>query len=75
MQDDTLGISVCGYRSQKMNTFLNTQTNFMGLQFGRDKCQKMHIGKRHRNSEFCKDGKVDAWEDVIQNDELIDKYV
>ena len=75
MQDDTLGISVCGYRSQKMNTFLNTQTNFMGLQFGRDKCQKMHIGKKQRNSDICKDGKVDAWEDVINNGELIDKYV
>ena len=75
MQDDTLGISLCGYKSQKMNAFMNTQTNLMGLQFGRDKCQSMHIGKRHRNSDICKDSKVDAWEDIVVKDELIDKYV
>ena len=75
MQDDTLGISLCGYKSQKMNAFMNTQTNLMGLQFGRDKCQTMHIGRRPRKSAFCKDSKFDAWEDIVVKDELIDKYV
>ena len=31
--------------------------------------------KKNRNSDICKDGKVDAWEDVIKNGELSDKYV
>ena len=75
MQDDTLGISTCGYRSQKMNTFMNTQTNLMGLQFGRDKCEKLHIGKKPRNLDLCIDSKVDVWEDILESDELIDKYI
>ena len=37
MVDDTLGISVCGVKSNKMNSFLNTRTNLMNLQFGCDK--------------------------------------
>ena len=52
MQDDTLGISVCGVRSKQMNQFLTTRTAIMKLQFGQEKCEKMHIGKRHRNSEI-----------------------
>ena len=75
MQENTSAISVFGYRSQKMNTFMNKQTNVMGLQFGRDDCQKMLNGKRHRNSDICQDGKVDAWEDVVHNDEHIDNNV
>ena len=75
MQDDTLGINSCGYKSQKMNMFMNTQTNLMGLQYGRDKCVKMHLGKRTRNLDICIDSKVDAWEDIIENDELVDKYI
>ena len=47
MQDDTLGISVCGYKSRKMNNFLNTRTQIMGLQFGSEKCEKLHIGKKN----------------------------
>ena len=59
MQDDTLGVSVCGFKSRKMNNFLNTRTNIMGLQFGSDKCEKMHIGKRHVNTNICVDSEVD----------------
>jgi hypothetical protein len=75
MQDDTLGISNCGYRTQKMNTFLNTQTNLMGLQFGRDKCEKMHIGKKPRNLDLCIDSKVDAWEVMVKKDQQVDTYI
>ena len=79
MQDDTLGVSECGFRSWKTNNFLNTRSNTMGLQFGSDKCEKMHIGKKH-NENICADFEVDAWEDVISTDqngkeELKDKYV
>ena len=28
-----------------------------------------------KNYDICKDSKVDAWEDEIENDELVDKYV
>ena len=47
MQDDTLGISECGYKTRAMNEFLNYRTNLMNLQYGSTKCVKMHIGKTH----------------------------
>ena len=37
MIDDTLGISVCGVKTQKMNEFFNLRTSLMNLQFG---CEK-----------------------------------
>ena len=78
MQDDTLGVSECGFKSRKTNNFLNTRTNIMGLQFGRDKCVKMHIGKK-QNENICTAFEVDVWEDVIEsdlygNEELKDTY-
>ena len=78
MQDDTLAVSKCGYQTTKMNTFLNTRTNIMGLQFGRDKCVRMHIGKR-KNYNICGECKVDAWKDEVithkdGRHELQDKY-
>ena len=46
MQDDTLAVSECGYKTIRMNNFLNTQTNIMSLQFGRDKCVKLLLAKQ-----------------------------
>ena len=40
MVDDTLGVSICGYRTNQMHTYLNTRTSIIGLQFGCDKCNK-----------------------------------
>ena len=50
----------------------------MNLQFGQEKCEKMHIGKTH-NSDICADMSVDSWkEDLIHNEkwekELSDIY-
>ena len=36
MQDDILSISECGFKSRKMNQFLNTETKLINLQFGSD---------------------------------------
>ena len=51
----------------------------MGLQFGIDKCVKMHIGK-NENLGICAECKVDVWKDDIvkhmgEHDQLQDKYV
>ena len=80
MQDDTLGVSVCGFKSRKMNNFLNTRTKIMKLQFGSDKCEKLHIGKRHINTNICADFEVDVWQDKIMQKEdgskyLVDRYI
>ena len=52
----------------------------MGLQFGSEKCEKLHIGKRHVNKDICSDFEVDVWKDQIVQKEngnpvLIDKYI
>ena len=33
--------------SVKINGFLNAKTNVKKIQFGGDKCHKMHVGKKH----------------------------
>ena len=45
MVDDLFTISVCGYKTNLMNKFINTKTAMKKLQFGTSKCVKMHVGK------------------------------
>ena len=59
MIDDLLSISECGVESVKSNAFLNSKTNIKKLQFGGDKCYKLHIGKKkHLCPELLH---VDSW--------------
>ena len=58
MVDDTIGISNCGLDSVLMTAHLNAQTNIKKLQFGKDKCHKLHIGT---NTNVCCDNFVDTW--------------
>ena len=79
MQDDTLTVSACGMKTSKMNTMINTHASVMGLQFGSEKCVKIHVGKNH-NPDICGEGKVDAWVDEIVkeedgNERVKDKYM
>ena len=37
----------------------------MNLQFGNDKCEKIHIGKRH-NKDICPTLEVDSWKEVLE---------
>ena len=67
MQDNTLGIGECGVKSKAMNAFLNTRTNLMGLQFGNDKCVKMHVGKKHQEN-ICPDLSIDCWKEAVVED-------
>ena len=51
----------------------------MGLQFGRDKCVKLHIG-RTKQKDVCSECKVDAWKDELVkhesgHEELCDRYL
>ena len=74
MQDDTLGISVCGVRSKQMNQFLTTRTAIMKLQFGQDKCEKMYIGKTY-NSDICPEMSVDSWKEKLIVNEMEEKEI
>ena len=58
MIDDLLSISECGVESVKSNAFLNSKTNIKKLQFGGDKCYKLHIGKK---KHLCPELHVDSW--------------
>ena len=77
-QDDSLAISTCGYKTREMNDFLNTRTNLMCLQYGKEKCVTMHVGKNH--SDFkCVNGVVDAWDEKVVGENgifnLIDEHI
>ena len=60
MQDDTLTVSNCGYKTQKITTLLNTCTSTMRLQFGSSKCVRMHVGKT-QSTALCCIGEIDSW--------------
>ena len=74
MQDDTLGISVCGVISKQINQFLTTRKAIMKLQFGKEKCEKMHIGKTY-NSDICPEMPVDSWKEKLIVDEMEEKEI
>jgi hypothetical protein len=67
MQDDTLSVSKCGFKTTKINNLINSRTNIMGLQFGKEKCVKMHIGKT-QNIDICTDCEVDSWKENVTKD-------
>ena len=68
MVDDTLGISVCGVGSKNMNSFLNKRTSLMNLQFGCDKCEKVHVGKK-KNTDICPKLTIDSWKEQVEEED------
>ena len=59
MVDDLLCVSTCGLQSVEMNAYINAKTNLKKLQFGENKCHKMHVGPKNK---CCPDLFVDKWE-------------
>ena len=59
MVDDLIIVTACGYKATMANAFVNTKTNQKKLQFGTEKCHKMHVGKKVE--EICPDLFVDGW--------------
>ena len=71
MVDDLVCISECGVNSVLMNAFINAKTNIKKLQFGVNKCQKMHVGA---NRSYCPELKVDKWEvKLVENFQTSEK--
>ena len=69
MVDDLLTISECGYKTNLVNQYINLKTATKRLQFGTDKCIKMHIG-RAKNDILCKDCHVGNWNvDIVTDPE------
>ena len=65
MVDDLLCISSCGIDSVLMNSFIKAKTNIKKLQFGEDKCHRMHVGK---DSTICPVLSIDKWKVKKKNE-------
>ena len=58
MIDDLACVSTCGIETIKANSYINAKSNMKKLQFGQDKCHKMHVGKK---KIYCPDLFIDSW--------------
>jgi hypothetical protein len=63
MVDDLLCISECGYKTTMMNSYMKVKTNSKKLQFGVEKCKKIHVGKNY-DSFKCRSLSVDFWKEI-----------
>ena len=52
MIDDIIGVTLAGYNSAQMNSYLNVKTADKYLQFGLDKCKAMVVGKQQKLTMF-----------------------
>ena len=80
--DDIISVSEIGYKTIRMNSFINAQLAMKKLRLGAKKCFVMHVGNEHdnyKNVELCIDGwdvkTVDnfmtgelEWDDVLKED-------
>ena len=72
MIDDLVCVSECGHRTTMLNAFLNHKTSSKKLQFGVDKCKKLHVGLVRREYK-CQNLKIDKWEEIrIRNEENVE---
>ena len=67
MVDDVLTISECGYKTSIIHGYMKMKTDGKKLQFGADKCKKMHIGK-FCECYKCQILKVDYWKEIEVKD-------
>ena len=58
MVDDLICVSNCGVNSQIMNSFINVKSNMKKLQFGEQKCNRIHVGK---DKTVCPPIVIDKW--------------
>ena len=56
MIDDILTISESGYKTARINSFINAKIAIKKLQLGPKKCSVLHTGKGHANIELYVDG-------------------
>ena len=59
MVDDILCVSECGMSSVILNSYIKAKTNIKKLQYGVEKCHKMHVGKK---TVVCPELYIDEWE-------------
>ena len=67
MVDDQIAVAKCGLDSVMSSVHINSQTNIKRLQFGENKCFKLHIGK---NKNVCSENVIDTWELRSDNESI-----
>ena len=65
--DDLFTISICGYKTNLLNKYINTKSATKKLQFGTTKCVKLHVGKTC-NKTLCGDLHVGGWKLNVETD-------
>ena len=60
MLDDLISISECGHKTYMAHSYIKCKTSSKKLQFGAEKCKKMHIGKT-LDEYKCQPLFVDKW--------------
>ena len=73
MVDDVLCVSDCGVDTVLLNAFMRAKSNIKKVQYGVEKCHKIHVGKK---SSCCPVLKIDEWEvkDITEIDTGKVKY-
>ena len=67
---DLICVSECGIQTSMMNSYINVKTNSKKLQFGVEKCKKIHVGKTCDDFK-CQQLFVDNWAEVeVRNEDL-----
>ena len=76
--DDIVDVNKCGQQTKEMNEYTTSAVNKRRLQFNIDKCVRMHISNKLKQTESCENLSVDKWESVkISNGSKVnlkDKY-
>ena len=68
MVDDLVCISECGPKTVMLNSFVNYKVSSKKLQFGAQKCKKLHIGQQ-RQLHKCASLFIDGWKEVFQENQ------
>ena len=64
MLDDLITISECGHKTTMVNSYVKFKTSSKKLQFGNQKCKKIHVGKT-REEHNCQDLYLEKWSEKI----------
>ena len=67
MVDDLICVSECGYKTSMLHSYIKFKTASKKLQFGGQKCKKLHVGK-YKEEFKCQQLFVDTWEEVEVKD-------
>ena len=67
MMDDLISISECGLKTTMANSYIRFKSLSKKLQFGSEKCKKMHVGKVKEEYK-CQPLFVDKWEEAFVED-------